>query len=155
MTRKLIKILLACLSPIIFRFWLAPSSRHRTHTIAKCEIFFRHWYFSNSIYISILDRHHVWRSHDPTSVQTFDFCEKKDVIPPFLKKMQLFFILNIHVIQPILLVGPANEQTKASHLLLWVDFQIAPPSKQIMSLKRRLEQDFRPGNADKWIVEFL
>ena len=87
--------------------------------------------------------------------QTFDFCEKKDVIPPFLKKMQLFFILNIHVIQPILLVGPANEQTKASHLLLWVDFQIAPPSKQIMSLKRRLEQDFRPGNADKWIVEFL
>ena len=25
----------------------------------------------------ILDRHQVWRSHDPTSIQTFDFCEKE------------------------------------------------------------------------------
>ena len=24
----------------------------------------------------ILDHHHVWRSHDPTSVQTFDFCDR-------------------------------------------------------------------------------
>ena len=40
----------------------------------------------------ILDRHQVWRSQDPTSVQTFDFCEKKDVIPSFLKRMQLFVV---------------------------------------------------------------
>ena len=25
----------------------------------------------------ILDRHQVWRSHDPTSIQNFEFCEKK------------------------------------------------------------------------------
>ena len=40
----------------------------------------------------ILDRHQVWRSHDPMLVQTFDFCGKKDVIPPFLKKTQLFVL---------------------------------------------------------------
>ena len=40
---------------------------------------------------SILDRHQVWRSHDPTSVQTFDFCEKW-CHTPFFKKMQLFFV---------------------------------------------------------------
>ena len=38
-----------------------------------------------------LDRHQVWRSHDPTCVQTFDFCEeKKDVIPPFFKEDATF-----------------------------------------------------------------
>ena len=26
---------------------------------------------------SFLDRHQVWRSHDPMSGQTFDYCEKK------------------------------------------------------------------------------
>ena len=32
-----------------------------------------------------LDRHQVWRSHDPMSVRNFPFCEiKKDFIPPFL-----------------------------------------------------------------------
>ena len=30
-----------------------------------------------------LDRHHLWRSHDPTSVQNFDFCEEKSDYPPF------------------------------------------------------------------------
>ena len=35
------------------------------------------------IWNSILDRHHVWRSHDPNSVQTFDFCEKKGCHTPF------------------------------------------------------------------------
>ena len=30
----------------------------------------------------ILDRHQVWRSHDPMSIQNFDFCEKKVIIPP-------------------------------------------------------------------------
>ena len=34
-------------------------------------------------FLSILDRHQVWRSHDPTSVQNFPFCEKKDFIPHF------------------------------------------------------------------------
>ena len=34
--------------------------------------------------IWILDRHQVWWSHDPTSVQTFDFCEeKKRIHTPF------------------------------------------------------------------------
>ena len=32
-------------------------------------------YMKNEI-VGILDRHHVWRSHDPTSVQTFGFCEE-------------------------------------------------------------------------------
>ena len=35
-------------------------------------------YFS---FLKILDRHQVWRSHDPTSVQTFDFCEKRKRLP--------------------------------------------------------------------------
>ena len=47
---------------------------------------------NSSFLCVILDRHQVWRSHDPTSVQTFDFCEKKDVIPPFLKKTQLVVV---------------------------------------------------------------
>ena len=42
-----------------------------------------------------LDRHQVWRSHDPTSVQTFDFCEKKAVIPPFLKIDATFCCLHL------------------------------------------------------------
>ena len=25
----------------------------------------------------LLDRHHVWRSHNPTPFQNFDFCEEK------------------------------------------------------------------------------
>ena len=31
----------------------------------------------------LLDRHHVWRSHDPTSIQNFDFCEEKSDYPLF------------------------------------------------------------------------
>ena len=30
-----------------------------------------------------LDCHHVWRSYDPTSIQTFDFCEKRISTPSF------------------------------------------------------------------------
>ena len=30
----------------------------------------------------LLDRHQVWRSHDPTSVQNFPFCEKKKTSYP-------------------------------------------------------------------------
>ena len=49
-------------------------------------------YFFN-LYCNILDRHHVWRSHDPTSIRLFTYVKKKDVTPPFyLKKMQLFVI---------------------------------------------------------------
>ena len=43
----------------------------------------------------ILDRHHVWRSHDPMSVQTFDFCEEKKMIhTPFFI---LHFLVQIHL----------------------------------------------------------
>ena len=43
----------------------------------------------------ILDRHHVWRSHDPMSVQTFDFCEeKKRIHTPFFI---LHFLVQIHL----------------------------------------------------------
>ena len=46
----------------------------------------------NTYLSNTLDRHQVWLSHDPTSVQNSDFCEKKVIIPPFLKKTQLFVI---------------------------------------------------------------
>ena len=38
---------------------------------------------NSSTYNLILDRHQVWRSHDPMSIQTFDFCEKKMSYPLF------------------------------------------------------------------------
>ena len=45
--------------------------------VAWCNVHFIHIY---NLYI--LDRHQVWRSHDPTSVRNFPFCEKKkDFIP--------------------------------------------------------------------------
>ena len=54
---------------------------------------FQHVLHSLCNYFSILDRHHVWRSHDPTSIRLFTYVKKKDVTPPFyLKKMQLFVI---------------------------------------------------------------
>ena len=40
--------------------------------VAWCNVHFIHIY---NLYI--LDRHQVWRSHDPTSVRNFPFCEKK------------------------------------------------------------------------------
>ena len=52
--------------------------------------------FLNLGKLLLLDRHQVWRSHDPTSVHTFDFCEKKKVItlPSFIlfKKTHLFVL---------------------------------------------------------------
>ena len=41
-----------------------------------------------------LDRHQVWRSHDPRSVRLLTFV-KKVVIPPFLKKTHLFVFPSI------------------------------------------------------------
>ena len=43
---------------------------------------------------SFLDCHQVWQSHDPTSVQNFDFCEKVIILSflIFFKKTQLFFL---------------------------------------------------------------
>ena len=38
-----------------------------------------HWAISRMF----LDHHQVWRSDDPMSVQTFDFCEKKMSYPLF------------------------------------------------------------------------
>ena len=43
----------------------------------------------------ILDRHQVWRSQDPTSVQTFDFCEKKRCHTLFFKKDATFCRLHL------------------------------------------------------------
>ena len=37
-------------------------------------------------------RSHVWRSHDPTSIQNFDFCEEKSDYPPF-------FILHLFIVR--------------------------------------------------------
>ena len=37
-----------------------------------------------------LDRHQVWRSHDPMSVETFDFCEKSCHTPVFKNPMAIF-----------------------------------------------------------------
>ena len=52
--------------------------------------------FLNLGKLLLLDRYQVWRSHDPTSVYTFDFCEKKKVItlPSFIlfKKTQLWVL---------------------------------------------------------------
>ena len=48
--------------------------------VAWCNVHFIHIY---NLYI--LDRHQVWRSHDPTSVRNFPFCEiKKRLHTPFL-----------------------------------------------------------------------
>ena len=78
-----------------------------------------------------LDRHQVWRSHDPTSVQTFDFCEKA-VIPPFFishlfvvriifEKMQFLFIHIVFFITLVIspgycLVYPPRLSAQAIHL---------------------------------------
>ena len=40
--------------------------------------------------IFLIARHQVWRSHDPISVRLLTFVKKKDAIPPFFKKTQLF-----------------------------------------------------------------
>ena len=52
--------------------------------------------FLNLGKLLLLDRHQVWRSHDPTSVYTFDFCEKKKVItlPSFIQIAKRFDSLN-------------------------------------------------------------
>ena len=43
----------------------------------------------------ILDRHHVWRSHDPMFIQIFDFCEeKKRIHMPFFI---LLFLVQINL----------------------------------------------------------
>ena len=42
----------------------------------------------------ILDRHHIWRSHDPTSVRIFPFVKKKKTLYPLFKKTQLFVVQN-------------------------------------------------------------
>ena len=39
-----------------------------------------------------LDHHQVWQSHDPTSIQNFDFCEEKSDYPPF-------FILHLFIVR--------------------------------------------------------
>ena len=41
-----------------------------------------------------LDRHRVWPSHDPTSIQTFDFCEKR-CHTAFFKKEATFCRLHL------------------------------------------------------------
>ena len=43
---------------------------------------------------SFLDCHQVWQSHDPTSVQNFDFCGKKVIIPPFSFCVSFVYKLN-------------------------------------------------------------
>ena len=44
----------------------------------------------SQIHTILLDRHQLWRSHDPTSNQTFDFCGKKRCHTPFFKKGATF-----------------------------------------------------------------
>ena len=39
--------------------------------------------YINSELITNIDRYQVWRSHEPMSVQTFDFCGKKSCHTPF------------------------------------------------------------------------
>ena len=44
-------------------------------------VFYTDGFKSNVVLWYFLDRHQVWRSHDPTSVRIFTFV--KDVTPPF------------------------------------------------------------------------
>ena len=82
--------------------WLCTDVTQNSEICKKEHIFFYNLctYVFEPFYTAyvFLDRHHVWQSHDPTSVQTFDFCEKKDLSPLFsfcLKRRNFWFFASI------------------------------------------------------------
>ena len=64
---------------------------NRPAVLLKTIIFFK---MLISGLFSFLDCHQVWQSHDPTSVQNFDFCGKKVIIPPFSFCVSFVYKLN-------------------------------------------------------------
>ena len=80
-----------------------------------------YWYIMICI---ILDRHHVWQSHDPTSVQIFQFSgEKKNVTPPF-------FVLHLICTKSSKLVQFCQNSDKLSSTWL----TLAQPGSTLLNL---------------------
>ena len=77
--------------------------RKRESTVSKCgkisskRTEYIQTYIKHKIlaFLWFLDRHHVWRSHDPTSVHTFDFCGEKRIDTLLFLKKNNFLVVCI------------------------------------------------------------